>query len=586
MRRLKVEPVRLSQLVRVSFESADAELAAHVANTIAETYIDNDTDARLGMNRRAGDWLGSRLPELKRSLEDSERALQSYRERAHIVETKGLAQSGASRQIEDLMPRLVAARQRRSVAQHAYEQVNTAKGQADTLPAVMRNPLVLRMKELENEAERRVLELSGRYGPEHPRLMQAQADLEQARANTKRQADVVVASLVHEYELARANEQALERRFAEAKASVQVINRKEFDLAALERAVATNRQIYELFLNRFRETRAARDLQPAPIARLTDEARPADLPVKPQKEQLVSLAFVCGVLVAALAALLLERLQNTVKSIDDVEDKLDQPLLTALPLLHGSAAQKAGRHYLQDPSSIFSEAIRTARTGLLLSTTDTPHTSVLVTSSVAGEGKTTVAINLALAQAHTKRVLLVDADLRRPMLARELEIGERTPGLTDLLSGSATFAQCLQRVTGTGLYVLTSGPVPLNPLELMMSQRFRQLMKALAGTCDMLIIDSPPVHLVSDALVLSKLTSGVVFVVKAESTPYPLARRCIDALRDVDADVFGTVLNQLDFRKADRYYGSYTRAYRAYEGYHANPANALSGPAAAGMARS
>ena len=586
MRRLTIEPVRLSQLIRVSFESSDPYVAADVANAIARMYIESDNEARFDMNARAGDWLGSRLAGLRKNLEDSERALQQYRDRQRIVETKGLAQSGATRQIEDLTTRLVAARQRRYVAEHAYQQVNSAKGQADTLPIVVRNALVVRLKELEHEAERRVIELSNRYGPEHPRMEQAEAELQQAKLNTRRQIDVVVSSLLNDFELARANEQALERSLVEAKGDVQVINRKEFQLASLERAVATNRQIYDLFLNRFRETSAARDQHANAVARVTDEARPSQVPIKPKKEQIVSIAFMLGIVFGALVALLLERLNNTLNSTDDVEEKLGEPLLTALPLLRGRAAKDVGRHYLQDPGSVFSEAIRTARTGVLLSSTGTPNVSVLVTSSIPDEGKTAVAVNLALAQAQTKRVLLVDADLRQPALGRQLGLDPGKPGLTDLLSGAATFPECLQRIEGTSLYVITTGHVPLNPLELLMSQRFQQLVKALASTCDVLILDSPPVHLVSDALVLSKLVSGAVFVVKADSTPYPLARRSIEALRDVDANIFGVMLNQLDFKKADRYYGAYTGAYYKYDGYYTRPTKSLSAPQPASAARS
>lgn len=570
MNRTTVEPVRLSQLVKVHFESADPLTAAEIANAIAEIYIESDMAVRDDMNLRATEWLGGRLAGLKKNLEESERALQAYREQARLIETRGLAQSGASRQIEDLMTRLVAARQRRFAAEHAYEQISGAKGQLEILPVVMRNPLVQRIKDLESEAEKSISELSARFGPEHPRMIQAMAELKQARENTRREVETVVSSLTNEYELARANEKALESSVAQAKGTVQSINRKEYELASLERAVATNRQIYELFLNRFRETRASRDVQANAVARISDEARAAQYPVKPRKEQIVSVAFVLGLLLGALVALLLERLDNTLKSADDVEEKLGQPMLTTLPLLRGADAKGVGRHYLDDPKSVFSEAIRTARTSVLLSAPDSPNITVLVTSSVPNEGKTAVAVNVALAQAQGKRVLLIDADLRRPSVGEALKLEAGKPGLTDLLSGSATFQDCLHRIDETSLYVITSGPVPPNPLELILSKRFESLITALARTCDMLIIDSPPVHLVSDALVLSKMATGVMFVVKADSTPYPLVRRCIRALDEVDAKLFGITLNQLDFKKAERYYGAYTGAYYKYDGYYTN----------------
>jgi capsular exopolysaccharide synthesis family protein len=195
---------------------------------------------------------------------------------------------------------------------------------------------------------------------------------------------------------------------------------------------------------------------------------------------------------------------------------------------------------------------------VLLSAADSSSVTIVVTSSVPNEGKTAVAVNLALAQAQGKRVLLVDADLRRPSVAAVLGLDTSKPGLTNLLSGSASFAECLQRINDTSLYAISAGPIPLNPLELILSKRFEALVKALAGTCDILV---------SDALVLSKMATGVMFVVKADSTPYPLVRRCIRALHEVDAKLFGITLNQLDFKKAERYYGAYTGAYYKYDGY-------------------
>lgn len=577
MSRTIVEPVRLSQLIKISFESADPMAAAEIANAIADTYIDTDQQARYQMTKRASGWLGDRLSGLKKTLEDSERALQEYRERARIIETRGLAQSGATRDVEDLLGRVVAARQRRFAAEHAYQQINGAKGQLDILPVVMRNPLVVRLKEVESEAERRLADSVNRfgYGPEHPRMMQAEADLKQARENARQQVEIVVSSLLNEYELSRTNENVAERALAAAKSNVQQINRKEFELGSLERAVATNRQIYELFLNRFKETQAAPDLESNAVARLTDEARPSQYPVKPKKEQMISMAFVLALFLGILIALLRERLENTLKSADDVEEKLGQPMLTMLPLLLGNDARSVGRHYLEDSTSVFSEGIRTARTSVLLLANNSPRLTLLITSSVPGEGKTAIAINLGLAEAQTKRVLLIDADFRRPSLGAQLRLDPDKPGLTNLLSGSASFAQCLQRVEGSSLYAITSGPVPPNPLEMMMSRRFQQLMTALAGTCDVLIVDSPPVHLVSDALVLSKMATGVLFVVKADSTPYPLVRKCIHALEEVDARLFGVTLNQLDFRKAERYYGAYTGSYYKYDGYYTKSSKPL-----------
>ena len=574
---MSVEPVRLSQLVRVHFESANPVTAATIANAIAESYIESDREARYELTGRASEWLGDRLEGLRKNVEDAQRSLQEYRERARIIETKGLPQSGATSHITDLMVRLIAARQRRYTAEHAYQQIKSSTDRLEILPVVMRNPLVSQFTEAERDAHKRREELALRYGPEHPRMIQAETDLKKAQENLRRHVETVVASLRNEYELAQENEKSLERSLAEAKGDIQNINRKEFELASLERAVATNRQIYEMFMNRFKETSASREVDTNTVARITDEARPSQYPIKPRKEQATSIAFVLGILAGGLIALLLERLDNTLKSADDVEEKLERPMLTTLPLLPAGAAKSVGRHYLEDPKSVFSEAIRTARTGVLLSASDTPDLTVLVTSSVPDEGKTALAINLALAEAQTKRALIIDADLRRPSVANQLGLDPTKPGLTSLLAGTATFAQCLQQVPGSSLYAIAAGPVPLNPLEIMLSKRFENLIKALSGTCDILVIDSPPVHLVSDALVLSKMATGVLFVVKADATPYPLARRCIRALEEVGAKLFGVTLNQLDFKRAERYYGAYTGSYYKYDGYYTQSPRKASG---------
>ena len=583
MQRTTIEPGRLTQLIHVSFDATDPELAAEIANAIVDGYIESNVETSHRITKRATGWLNERLSGLRKTLEESERALQQYRERERLVDTRGLAQSGAGRQIEDLTRALVEVRQKRAEAETAYNQIKTAADNLETLPVIQRNPMMPRLKEAEADAERKVAELARRYGPEHVRMIQAHSELTQARENTRRQVQTIAASLANEYQAARANEKALERSMAEAKGSVQTINRKEFQLGALERAVATNRQLYETFVNRLKETNAASDAQASPIARVADPAVPPQEPIKPKKRQIVMIAFLLAIFFGVMVAILLEHLDKSVNTADDVEEKLRQPMLAMLPLLSHEPAKYIGRHFVAEPRSAFSEGIRTIRTGVLLSSMNESKKSLLVTSSVPGEGKSAVALNLALAHAQSHRVLLIDADLRHPSVSSNLGLDDTKPGLTDLVSGSANFASCLQRVDGASLYAIAAGPLPADPLELILSSRFQQLLKALSGACDMLIIDSPPVHLVSDAVVLSKMATGVVFVVKADSTPDHVVRRSIRALQSVDANLLGVVLNQLDFGKADRYYGAYTRGY---SDYYARAETSLGNPkpAAAGYA--
>jgi capsular exopolysaccharide synthesis family protein len=331
-------------------------------------------------------------------------------------------------------------------------------------------------------------------------------------------------------------------------------------------------------MNRFKETNAANDVRNNVIAHVVDPAIPSGGPVKPNGRRIVITALMLGALLGILVALLLERLDNTLKSAEDVENKLSQPMLAMLPLLTGKRAKAVGRHYLDEPQSVFSEAIRTARTSVLLSAIDIPHKVLLITSSIPSEGKTTFAINLALAHAQTKKVLLINADMRRPSLAEQLHLDSAKPGLSSVVSGTANLADCIQTVEGSHLHIISSGPIPPNPLELILSHRFKEMLMVCSRAYDIVVLDSPPVQLVSDAVVLGTMATGVLFVVKADSTPYQVARRCIRTLAGAGATVFGVALNQLEFKKADYYYGAYTNysryKYGAYPGKPAKPAKA------------
>lgn len=560
-KQLKIEPIRLSLLAKISFESTDKALAAKVANTLANVYIDSDLDIRFQMTQRASTWLQERMNAVREKLDVSEKQLQAYRDQAGIVDVKSAAQSGAGKQIEEVTQRLVETRLRRAEAENAYNQIKNAAKGADlsSLPAVVRNSVVGDAIKQQSEAERKLSEISQRYGQEHPRYVQAEGEVKTARENVRRQVDTVVQSVTREYEVARGTERMLESTLNQAKGSIQNINKKEFQLNILEREVDANKQIYDLFLKRMKETNISSDLQ-NPIARIIDVAKESNAPIKPQKIQMTSIAFVLGMLIAIGASLLIDLLDNTLKSTADVETKLKHPLLTTLPLLDRKEADRtsSAHMFLDDPRCIYSESIRTARTGILLSAIDLNNKIVLVTSSVPGEGKTTFSINLAVAHSHTKKTLLIDADMRRPAVGKGLDLEPNAKGLSDLVAGTATLAECAKTVTGTDLHVITAGTSVVQPLELILSQRFKDTIAELSKIYEIIVIDSPPVELVSDALVLSKMATGVVYVVKALDTPYQLAKKGLMRIRRSEGKILGIVLNHLDFKKAEKYYGEYS----------------------------
>jgi capsular exopolysaccharide synthesis family protein len=582
---ISITPSRNTQLVKVSFDTSDPVLAERVPNALSMIYIVADLEAKSGAARQSMSFLSEQAEKLKRQLADSERELQQFRESQKIVVTKGLSLTDATRRLEGLTASLEDARRKRSDAELLYKQVTTAtRGQGgeslETLPVLQRDPVLQRLKETEAEAERKASEASKRYGPEHPRILSVQSDLKIAREAVRRQVAAVAESVTKEFEIAKANEAALTQAHSRATQEAQVFNRTEFPLTRLERNVESNRRLYEAFIQRANEVRIG-DVQ-QPIARIVDLARTPGGPSGPDRRRIVML-WMFGALFAGIGiALFLTLLDKGIKTGLDLESRLEVKAVGVLPRMKSTPDAPLDRMVVDDNSNTFSEGVRTIRSDVQLSTLDSPHKVVLVTSTIPGEGKTTVACNLAFAFAQVKKTLLIEADMRRPKVARALKLEQHHPGLSEFVSGDIGIEQCVHPVDDTGLYVLQSGKVPLNPLEMLSSHRFADAMESLKAMFDVIVIDSPPVELVSDSMVLSRFANAVLFVVKADHTPYPLARHSLIRLRRVGAPVLGAVLNYFDVEKAHRYYGDYssfgTEYYYRNYGYQNRPGETSARP--------
>ncbi|MEJ7137281.1 GumC family protein [Amphibiibacter pelophylacis] len=554
---LDVEPVRLSQIIRISYTSESAELSAEVANAVAAAYIASNRDARFKITQEATDYLQDKLEGLRRNVSAAEAALQQYRERNNIVKVGGASDAIAQQGINNLSQQLTAAQVRRSETETAYQQIKAAKGNYSSIPAVARHPQVLEALNRQSQVELKVSQLSQRYGYEHPLMVAANAELEVAKANTQRQMASVASSLERDYESAAATVRALESRLAAERATVAAVNRAAPQMDTLERNVQSTRQLYDTFLQRARETNLSENMQQT-IARVIDVAVAPITPFKPKKAQIVAITLVLGLFLGALIALLLDKLDNTLKGTNDAESRLGLPALTALPLL-GNADRKSIMNMVTTKSdSLYAEAVRTARASLMLSNVDLPRKIFLVTSAIAGEGKSSMAANLALAHAQTQPTLLVDADMRRPQVARSFGLAPGAQGLSQLVAGSCDMSQAIHRVDDTQLDVLPCGVIPPNPTELLLSQRFSDTLQKLSEKYGVIIIDSPPVELVSDSMVLSALVTNTLFVVRAQSTPYQIARRGITKIQRAGGRILGTVLTGVDFKGAHKYYGEYS----------------------------
>jgi capsular exopolysaccharide synthesis family protein len=562
---LTIEPILKSQIVKVSFDSADKELSAKVANAVAEAYIENDLESRAQMTQRASAWLTERMNGLRKTLEESEKRLQAYRESQNIIDTKGVELSGTGKQLEEISTNLIANRQRLAEAEGVYVQVKGQQGQSvevlESIPAVLKSPAVQQMKEAESVAQRKLNELMSRYTSVHPKVIAAESELKSARDSLKRAIDAVINGITKEYELAKANVIATSRAMDTIKSDIQGLTRKEFQLGVLQREAEGNKQLYDLFVNRAKETDVASNLQ-STAGRVVDPAVVESTPLKPKKKIIVGVAFILGLLAGVAIVFILDYLDNTLHSALDVERRLGLDVLGTVQILNEVALgqQPAARAFLNDPNSLFSESIRSVRTAVLLSAIDEPHRVVMVTSTVPSEGKTTLSINLAFALGQMKKVLLIDGDMRRPSLDKSLGGLEGARGLVDYLADEASLAECIQPTDSPNVFVLTAGKRFNSPLELLSSHRFGETIAQVKEMFDMVIIDCPPLKPVSDSLVISRYANAVLYVVKADSTPHQLASAAIRRLHAIEAPVLGVVLNQLDNKRTDRY-GHYSYQY-------------------------
>ncbi len=554
IKRIKVEALRLSQAVRLGVETTDPVLSARIANELAAQYIAVDRRGRLEMAADVNHLLQERLVSLREQLSRSERALQDYREKTGLVVLGGSSQTLSTQELAGVNDRLASARARRAELQGLFSQVDgLPPAQYANVPAVQRDPAVNDAQARLNLLRSRLGEARQRYGSRHVSVVELNAQVGLVGDQLREQRRAVVEGIVKDFAAAVATEQDLERQLADSRARAGTVNREEFQLVELEREVDANRELYDMFVKRGKETSVAAEVQPA-IARVIDPALPLKQPVGPKRLQGALLAMVLAMSTGAFLLLVRTSLRKTLGGPEEAESRLDLPVLCALPDLGPNTALAPDTLILDRPESAFAEAVRTARTAVLVSTVDEQQKTLLVTSALRDEGKTTVAISLALAHAMIRRTLLIDADLRRPEVGRRLGLAPNAPGLTQVLAG--TGGDGLHRIAGSELVVMPFGELPPNPQELLLSRRFRDLMRSLKTQFDVIVVDTPPVEEVSDALILAPYASGTVFVCKADTTPFPVIEKGVDRFRRSGAAVLGTILNRVDFSSLRQ--GGYT----------------------------
>lgn len=561
--KLIVNPVRKTQLVYISFEAEDPALAALVANTVAETYIIQEMSGQLDSTKKAALWLKQRLDELRASLEQSIADLQDYRIKENLIdiESKGV-RSMASDELENLTASYLKAKKKRFEAETIYLFASSVKGSdIDTLmslPEISNHPLIEDIKTAEIDAKRNVSTLSYRYGPKHPKLIAAKAQLAGLNKQLVVQANKLVKSIAKDLNTAKANEQRLQSELTVEKSKYQQVTSKEQGYLKLKREVDANRALYETFLTRFKEMNITTDLE-VQKARIIDRAEIPLAPTKPNKRLVVMLAFIASFGFAVVLTFVLDALNDSFRTAQDVETVLAMRLLGLLPQIKIKRKQSLPLYtYFDDKYRGFSEAVRTLRTGFVLSHLDSNHKIVVVTSSIPGEGKTTTSLNIAFAMAQMEKTLIIEADMRRPSFTKLLDLAPYQGGLSNIISGTDKLTDVLIHDEKSGLDILSAGFIPENPLELLSHPQFAKLLDSLKGHYQRIIIDSPPTQVVSDALVLAKQADSFIYVVRAESTKKSVAKGGLLRLRELGVKIDGIVLNHVNVKSgANKYEGYY-----------------------------
>ena len=561
---LTITPVPKTQLVTVSYDAKNPALAAAVANAHAQAFIESHMEAREAMTRSASQWMTSRVDELKAKLDASEKRLQDFRESQHLIDTDQGIQALPAHELGELSTKLIEARRTLSENRNAFDQVNQVRGGSleDKLaiPAINSDPLVKQFRQSRATAELQVAELAKRYGPMHPKMKAALSERDAAVQALESHVDSVIESIGNQQAALQGQERAVLSALNATKADAQSVGRKAAEYRSLMQDVETNRQLYDLFNKRISETRETGDLATAHARVIEPAVVPMDATF-PKKKLLVSLAFVAALLLGAATALLLELLDNTVKTAEDIDNKIGLPLLGLVPHIKRSRkfGKRIGHAFLENRDRKFGEAIRTLRTGVTLSNLDSQHKLIMVTSSVGDEGKTSIACNLALAFSQLERVLLIDADMRRPSVATEFAIAGKRSGLSSLCAGLSSLSDCIVSTGEEKLDILLVGDIPPNPQELLASQKLQSLLKRLSEIYDRIIIDCPPVLPVSDSLILANSVDAAIYVVRSDKTPVAQIRRGLELLRRTRVEMLGIALNQTDISKSDSYgdYGAY-----------------------------
>ncbi len=574
--RLSVSNPPRSYTITVGFESSSPDKAARIANGIADLYLTDQLEAKFEATQRANEWLNERIFDLRENVRTSEVQAQQFREENRLIQT---ASAGlvSDQQLAQVNSRLIDARTDLARTEARFSQISDIS-QADVtdyagLSEVLDSPLIQRLREQQSEVLRSRAELATRYGPKHPRMINVEAELSDIDNNIKIEIRKVVNGIQNEVDVARARVVALEQNLEQLTVENVALNRAQVQLRELEREAEANRVLLETFLARFKETTNQQDIQQAD-ARIISRADAPIFPSFPNKRLILALVVVASAGLGVGLAFLLEVLDNGYRTLEQIKQDLGLRGVGIIPMLMSNKLQGTSveDYLLEKPSSSFAEAHRNVHASLLYSgpRQNTPQV-VMATSSVPSEGKSTFSLCYARLMAKSgMKVLLVEADLRRPVVRARLMLDDSQADLVSVLDGTEMGGQQLHKDDASGLHILSGKGHP-DPQKLFASEKFAGLMAWARENYDLIVLDTPPVLAVSDSVVLSHHVDAVLYVVQWEVTPKKSVETGINQLREAGAPVAGVVVTQVNIKRHETYgYGDQGYYYGTNSGYYAN----------------
>jgi succinoglycan biosynthesis transport protein ExoP len=560
-----IKPVPNSRIVRVTVESVDPQLAADAANTIASVYITRSLEMKIGASEEASRWIAARVGDLRRKVEQSERTLHEFASRYGLVSVDDRKRL-VTQKLGDLNTQLVHAETKRVEAEARFKQLVSVLGDpraVESSAEVLGSLLIQNLRAQEVQVAQKVAELSEKYGPKHPAMVQAASELRELQAGIQVEIKKIYASSKAEYDVALARERVIRNALNQQKTDVMAAGQHEVQFGILEREVQSNRQLYEMFLKRMKETDIATEIRTSNIY-VADPAIVSLVPVKPRKIQTVLLATLLGLLGGVGLAFFLEYMDSTIKTPEDIGHYLPGlAFLGFLPVFSESEKNSQGVDLAthETSQSIFAEHLRTIRTSLVLSAADKPPTSFLVTSATEGEGKSAFSINLAIAFAQLSRpTVLLEGDFRKPRLQKAFGLN-LTRGLSHYLVGEVGLHEVMQPTQVPNLKVIPCGAIPPNPAELLQSQRMLDLLESFKKEEIYTVVDCSPVLAVTDPVIVGHSVDGVILVIRAAHTTRHAASMAARVLRDGKTRVLGVVLQRLKARELAAYYVGYYKRY-------------------------